>query len=355
MIQLALALAVESLDLPEPFEVGTHPLGVRLSGLFEGDLAEARARMARAIEGLPAETEVHDLLLGVKETLRETVARLHRPPSASTAFAVRHAAFGRWRVARLFGMYQLGRPDLLVEYEADVPRRAIEELLGHLARYQIVVGRPFEPDAPIPYGFWLLSTTPWSVYGAEFWDPAREALGTAFLKQAFADERFEAPAPLLVAEITDPDMNQAGGWELGASRAARTMAAQGRAMARLGVEGAPTPPLSSDAAITCDYALTSEGFFAYRQQPANEADSGWHFACDDPAHDHSPSELRVATAAHMLGRYPELLQYLALPPGWLVSFEEGKWWARRPGDERVYLDEGAEPGAPWEKREAEQP
>ena len=49
--------------------------------------------------------------------------------------------------------------------------------------------------------------------------------------------------------------------------------------------------------------------------------------------------LRLAPLARA-SRVAGLEDYFALPTGWVITFEDGRFWVRAPDDEASFLDEG---------------
>ncbi len=361
MIQLSFALDLPELPdaladaaaggLPEPFVAerldGEGAPRTRLTAVWpEGDLAHGRRAMAALLARLPADTRVEDLLVGHAEPAGAAVARLTPPPDAGNAFAVRHGHLGDRVVARLMGLYQLGRPDIVTEVAPDVPFERLTTLFGQLAAHQLAADGPPPPGELLPYGYWMLTLGSSTLHDDATWRQLRDALGTGFLRQAF-DARMATPAPnvLVEAELMDPDQEYQ--WVYGVSRCLRVLDAQARALTRLGVAGAPASPCAADVALVCSRVEGAAEVFAQRARPRAETDSGWQFGCADPDHVHDDETVRFAAVDHLAGRFPEIVQYLGLPAGWVVHRDEVGWWLQAPGDDRAYLDQECLLGPPW--------
>jgi hypothetical protein len=365
MIQLAFAIEISehatspSLPVPPPpLRLGAHPFGRRVTGVWEDtSWTHAREEVAMWLDRLQPEHRVIDLLLGRGETAAEAAARLRQPVSVGACFHARHAPLDDLIWVRLFGLYQLGRPDLVLGVESDVDLHAAYAFLNRFAAFQIAAvenpERPaLEQDKPIPFGHWRVGFGGADLADDAFWELLRGALQTQHLSTAF-DDRMSAPAPWFVIEADDVTEADDDRWLLGGSRAIRTFDAQARACGRMGL-GAPVEvPHAADAAVFCTRIASGQegpGFFAYRGLAQGPIDSGWHFACLDDTHVHDETTTRIAPLSLLTRENPALTQYFGLPQGWVVTFEEGQYWVTAPGETRALLDEGHRPGAPWSPR-----
>jgi len=336
-------------DVPVPLMRAAMPWGTRVSGVWTSGLAPARAALARWLDAIDPEVTVRDLFTGRLASARETALRLAAPPTVHNVLAARHTILGDRIWARLFGCYALGEADLVVTAELDVDVARLYELLGRWAGFRLEAAlgtsaATFDPERPIPYGYWLVGTTGHDVADAEHWATLRDRLDSAHLKDAF-DARMATPAPRLVIEADRVDAPEPGAWLLGATRALRTVTAQRATLSRLGLDPAAHAraiPHAHDAAAYCDRlddVARVDAFFAHREEPQSELDSGWRFGCLDDGHSHDATTLRLAPLWRLTTRHPTLVPYLALPAGWVVVRDEGAWWLRPPGDERTYRDE----------------
>lgn len=353
MIQLSFAVVGPTPPVPPPpMRLGAHPLGVRVTGVWEAPLADARRELAEWLQQLPGETAVVDLLLGREETAAAAAARLAAPPSVNTALAARHAIIAGRPWLRVFGLYQLGRPDLVIALEPDVDIGAAYVLATRLGAAQLARAVDFPRDRPLPYGFWLIGFGGADLADEATWDLLREHLGAGHLADAF-DGRMATPAPQIVIEAADVLHGEPDRWVVGASRAVRTWAAQAATSRRHGLPAPADVPNATDAAIVCDRVdLVGDPdpatFFAVREPATSELDSGWRCACLDPDHVHDERSTRIVPLSRLAARFPPLAAYLALPPGWVVTRDEGAYWLTAPGDERSLLDADLPPGAPWD-------
>ncbi len=86
-----------------------------------------------------------------------------------------------------------------------------------------------------------------------------------------------------------------------------------------GLEGESPHQDASARACAC---LGEAGVFeCTRIDPASPKESGWTFSCGKR---HPGAELGYTTLASLVGRYPVLLKYLALPAGSVVSLRTGE-------------------------------
>ncbi|MCC6623212.1 MAG: hypothetical protein IT385_18275 [Deltaproteobacteria bacterium] len=354
MIQLSIGLvdvAPDALpDVPVPLVRTAMPWGTRVTGVWSGGLGAARGALATWLGAVDPELVVRDLLTGRLGSASETAARLAAPPSVHNVLSARHTILDGRIWARLFGCYALGEADLVVSAELDVDVARVYELLGRWGGFRLEAhaqgagAAAFDPERPIPYGYWLVGTTGADVADAAFWATLRDRLESAHIKDAF-DARMATPSPRVVIEADRVDAPEPGAWLVGASRALRTVAAQRATLERLGLDPsaqARATPHAHDAAGFCDRlddVSRVDAFFAHREEPQSELDSGWRFGCLDEAHVHDAASLRLAPLYRLTTRHPGLVPYLTLPPGWVVVREDGAWWLRPPGEERAYRDE----------------
>ena len=91
-------------------------------------LESARRISASIIKELQDETEVLDLLTGIREPAEQAVERLTSPVSVAACFRFASTTFQGLRFLRLVGLAQFGEPDLLVEIEDDIRE---EQVLAH--------------------------------------------------------------------------------------------------------------------------------------------------------------------------------------------------------------------------------
>lgn len=337
---------------PAPMRLEPHPHGVRVTGVWDAPLAAARATLGRWLASLPADAPVVDLLLGLEQPAAEAAARLAAPPTPTNALSARHCVIAGRPWLRLFGLYQLQRADLVVALAPDADLAAGYELLTRLGAAHLARPTPLPRDRPLPFGYWLIGFGDADLADDATWDLLRDGLGSGHLADAF-DDRMATPAPALVIEADDVTWAEPDRWLVGASRAVRTWAAQRRAAARLGLGPLRDVPNAHDAAIACPRVHEmgelgeSDDFFAYREPPQSELDSGWRFGCLDPGHVHDPSTTRIIQLKRVVARVPGLAQYVGLPPGWVVTREDGGWWLTAPDDPRSFLDPEGGDAPPW--------
>jgi hypothetical protein len=99
-------------------------------------------------------------------------------------------------------------------------------------------------------------------------------------------------------------------------------------------------PSMLESAVICDRLGQGEDLVMERVEPAG-ADSGWFFGCREDGHDHNDAaELqRVSLYEAVIRHAPQIIPYLALPPGILVGvgpggptlFHQGEPLHPRPG------------------------
>ena len=112
----------------------------------------------------------------------------------------------------------------------------------------------------------------------------------------------------------------------------------------------PASPSAQDAAGFCERVLLAfdqgapRPFFGYREVSKGALDSGWRLGCLDPDHVHDGTTLRIAPLGR--ARLAGLVDYLGLPSGWVVTWEEDAFWLTAPGDDKSHRDDQREAGQP---------
>lgn len=336
-------------ELAPPFRVETLAAGgTRVTGVWpHRDLWAARRQVAAAFAVLPSEVAVRCNFTGRTRPLSAWLPELAARPTVTAAFEARHAIVDGRLFARIFGLYQLGESDIVLVADADADVSEVYAFLSAWAGFRL--GEADEPswDRPFPWGWWLVSFAEHDVGDADFWALMRDALGSHHLRDAF-DARMAAPAPRLVIEARDP-ADADTGYVIGAGHALAALARQRRTAQRLGA-GPPASPSAQDAAGFCERVLSAfdqgspRPFFAYREVSKGALDSGWRLGCLDPDHMHDATTLRIAPLGR--ARLGGLVDYLGLPSGWVVTWEEDAFWLTAPGDDKSHRDDEREAVTP---------
>ena len=194
-------------------------------------LESARRIAASMLEELQEDTEVLDLLTGIREPAEQAVRRLTSPVSVATCFRFASTTFQGLRFLRLVGLAQFGEPDLLVEVEDDIREEQVLELMGHLGHYRLTSNRPLSPGEAIPYGYWLLSVASERLYETFPRLPAAEELAQSY--QLAIDRGLVLPPPNVLIEAKDPQRIGEDDWIVGASQALRVLDLQRDAHERI--------------------------------------------------------------------------------------------------------------------------
>jgi hypothetical protein len=325
--------------------------GFRLTGLWpHRDLFAARRQVAAWLAQLPPDAQTRCLLTGRHAEAASWVQALSARPTVASTFEARHAFAEGRLLARLFGLTQIGESDIVLIADPDVDVADVYALLSAWASARLEAEAPPLWDKPFPFGYGILSFADHDVGDADFWALCRDALGSAHLREAFDDRMQPAPPKVLIeapdrealANLQDPDLPFA----IGASHTLRLRAAQRDTVRRLGAPEASSPS-ATDAAGACDrlpLGLTpGMEFFAYREAPRGPIDSGWRLGCLDPDHPHDAASLRIAPLAQVVAPHRGLERYLALPPGWVVTFEDGRFAVTPPGSELSHPDTEPDP------------
>lgn len=351
MIQLSFLVPDPAPEPAAPLRRIAHGEGqVRITGVWpHHDVAAARRQLAAYLAEIAPDHSVRCNLTGRSKPAAAWARELREPVTVSDLFVARHALIddpetpGAQRlVARLFGLYQLGESDIVLIADGRSDVQEAYRFLTSWGAFRLSARsapEATEPrwDRPFPWGYWLVSFTGADVGDDAFWALLRERFQTDHLRHAF-DERMVTPPPRVVIEAADPADPETS-YMIGATRALEVSAAQRRTAARLGVEAAPSPS-AQDAAAFCDRIADRVGsapLFAYREPGRGPLDSGWRFACLDPDHVHDETSLRIAPLARAAA-VDGLIDYLALPSGWVVTFEDDAFWINAPGQAESHLD-----------------
>ncbi len=344
VIQLSYSFVGPHPDAVAPLKVAALGELTRVTAVWpHRDLAAARRQMATFIAGLAADQRVRCNFTGRDKAASEWVTELRAPPTVASVFDVRHVVVEGQTFARLFGAYTFGESDVVLVADAGAPVSEVYRFLLGWAGYRL--GDAAEPawDKPFPWGYWLVSFAESDVGDADFWALLRDNLRTQHLRDAF-DERMAAPAPRVVIEAAGlTELGQGDpSYMIGASEAL-AQSARHRQLAERHGAGVGDAPSAHDAAGYCDrvFAALEAGerpeLFAYREASRGAVDSGWRIGCLDHAHAHDQATLRIAPLSRV-AVIPGLVDYLALPPGWVVTFEEGAFWVNAPGQEESHRD-----------------
>ena len=78
-------------------------------------------------------------------------------------------------------------------------------------------------------------------------------------------------------------------------------------------------PHQSSTARACACLAGVAGMVAERREPQSQKESGWTFSCGK---EHGPSELQGRPLEELALKVPEIMKYLALPPGCVLKFSE---------------------------------
>lgn len=337
--------------LPEPLESTPMDDGFRLTGVwFHDDLSAARKEIGSALLFYPQDSQIRCLFTGRTQSLADWQDEWEHLPRIGNTFEVRYAHAEGLIFARLFGAYQLGDSDIVLTAREDIPIDEIFAVLSSWAKYRL--HKPFEKpkwDRPFPYGYGLFSFAEYSVGDAHFWELMRDLLGSDHLRLAF-DERMKTPSPYILIECERPDRPE-DPYVIGASHTLFTRIQQKSTLSRLRDFYEDTAwtaslstfdsPNSQEVALACDAFVNKpeENFFAYREAAKSDADSGWRFACLDPEHAHDEKTLRILPLAVAMKDREPFCNYLSLPVGWAVTYEEGVHWTTPPGEERSFADD----------------
>jgi len=345
VIQISYTFVGHAPDAVAPLRV--MPVGddLRLTGTWpHRDLAAARRQVATYLATLPPETKVRCNFTGRDKSAASWSDELRSPPTVANVFEARHAIVEGRLFARLFGCYQLGESDIVLVADEASDIAEVYRFVTAWATYRLgaLTTKDPEPawDRPFPWGYWLVSFADSEVGDADFWSLLRDNLRSTHLRDAF-DERMAAPAPRVVIEADDPGDPDTS-YMIGATAALATNARQRQTADRHGADDLPSPS-AQDAAGFCDrvFAAFEAGerppFFAYREGARGPIDSGWRVACLDPEHRHDNDSLRIAPLSRS-AVVPGFVDYLALPEGWVVTWEDDAFWTNAPGQEESHRD-----------------
>jgi hypothetical protein len=229
-------------------------------------------------------------------------------PFADDLFTVAFRGGGHQRVrAETLGLSKLGHRELSLEYEGDELNHDALNLCVHFAEFLMERTSPLPERAAMSYGFDRIRLEPLDGGG----DGVFRGWHPPLIQRLLPPARFSGTGVATVMPVSRP-----GETEIGLTETLRRARQQRLVLEAHGLDA--ESPHQDDTALACACVGTADTFIGNRVEPDGPRDSGWTWTC---ANKHGTPELGHSTLAALVGRFPVLLKYLALPPGSVVSLK----------------------------------
>jgi hypothetical protein len=151
---------------------------------------------------------------------------------------------------------------------------------------------------------------------------------------------------LMIEEMQPPFSQDDPSYVPGVAHTIALLQLQHEAMRRNGITGDAMYPHHTQYALVCT-RVTPETvhllrpLMVHRLWQPNVQESGWFIGCCSQDHDHdNPDELAMIHLHHLMGQFPGLFPYLAMPVGTALLFEQSQVIIFRPSEENGQVDPG---------------
>lgn len=233
---------------------------------------------------------------------------------------------GQERLAWTEGLQKLGQREMMVllsGLEHDRRDAPVSDLFRFLENYLQSQPKRILPGQTLRYGWTLLRFVDDE---HNLTDAGKEFLLIEEMRYPFSD--------------TDPSYTP------GVVRALTLLQLQRDALRRNKVSSDAIYPHRSQLALVCT-RVTPENIqsvrplVAQRYQQPDVRKSGWFISCCDQNHNHDdPDELDQIHLYHLVGAFPGLFPYLAMPVGAALLFEQTYAVVFHPGEDEGRIDPG---------------
>jgi hypothetical protein len=236
------------------------------------------------------------------------------------------AAENQSRWAWTDGLQTLGQREIAVMVpwpEHDPRERLITDLLRFVENYLSDQSKRILPGQTIHYG----------------WTTLRFVQDEHHLSGAGTEV-------LLIEELEHPFSLDDTSFVLGVAHTIALMQLQKEALRRNHIVGDVIYPHRSQFALVCK-RVTPETvqllrpLMAHRAWQPDTRDSGWFIGCCNNDHDHNNAEeLAKLHLIHLVGEFPGLFPYIAMPVGTQLVFETSQVIVFHPGEQGGQVDPG---------------
>ncbi len=212
--------------------------------------------------------------------------------------------------AETFGLCKLGQREISFVFKGGELLEDAAILCGHLADYAMSQGRRVENKQTMSFGFdkLLFLAAEGESHQGTFrgWHPP-------FMSRLLPERLFYGVGALKVLGYARPTASPQDDLTPVLHRALE----QRLVLEEHDLTG--ESPHQATTARTCACLSGAAGLSAERKEPQSQKESGWTFTCGK---EHQPSELQPRTLEEIAYKVPEVMKYLALPPGCVLKFSE---------------------------------
>jgi hypothetical protein len=212
--------------------------------------------------------------------------------------------------AETFGLVKLGQREVSFVFKGGELLEDAAILCSHLADYAMSQARRVEHRQTMSFGFdkllFLAAEGEGSTGSFRGWHPP-------FMSRLLPERLFYGVGALRVLGYARPTAEPTGDLTPVLHRALE----QRMVLEEYDLTG--ESPHQSATAKMCSCAGGANGLRAERKEPQAQRESGWTFTCGK---EHAPAELHTRTLEEVSVKVPEVMKYLALPPGVILKFTE---------------------------------
>ncbi|MBL8953741.1 MAG: hypothetical protein JNK82_23400 [Myxococcaceae bacterium] len=212
--------------------------------------------------------------------------------------------------AETFGLSKLGQREISFTFKGGELLEDAAILCSHLADYAMSQGRRVENKQTMSFGFdkLLFLAAEGEHYNGTFrgWHPP-------FMSRLLPERLFTGVGALKVMGYARPTAPP----QLDLTPVLHRALEQRLVLEEYDLTG--ESPHQSATARMCSCITGILGLRAERKEPQSQKESGWSFTCGK---EHQPSELQNRTLEEAALKVPEIMKYLALPPGCVLKFNE---------------------------------
>jgi hypothetical protein len=212
--------------------------------------------------------------------------------------------------AETFGLSKLGQREISFNFRGTELLEDAAILCSHLADYAMGQARRVENRQTMSFGFDKLLFL--AVGGDNDVGPSR-IWHAPLVVQLLPDTKFPGVGALRVLSYPGGDAQPSGDLSTVLHRALD----QRLVLEEYDLTG--ESPHQSTSARACECLGGANGLKGERREPQSMKESGWTFSCLNPG---VPHELKLVTLESLAARAPEILKYLALPPGCSLVWTE---------------------------------
>lgn len=230
-------------------------------------------------------------------------------PFAEDLFSVGFAEQGHHGYrAETVGLAKLGQRELSFEFTGNDLLEDAALFCAHLADWAMGQGRRVGHEQTMAYGFDRLQFR--AIEGQEAGGPFR-GWHPPVIQRLLPEARFGGVGVVQVYAFASTGSELT----LDLTNTLRRALEQRTVLEVEGLTG--ESPHQSAVAEACACAGGDDGLRGVRHEPKSQKDSGWTFTCQKK---HPTSDLGLLTLGALAHRLPQILKYLALPPGCAIDF-----------------------------------